>query len=521
MSMQKKLMATLVLLVATPMLVSVVASTWFAHDIAGGLLIEQAREKLVSVRELKKAHIEDFYESIRRHISTFSENVSVKDAAVKMGNAFYQYEHDIGEHDTDEEKRSLEEFYSSQFGKKYQSLNPAKSLDTSSIVSKFNTNKISLQARYISQNPHPLGSKHNLDASPDRSTYSNQHKIYHPQFRNVLEQFGYYDIFIVHPKTGDIIYSVFKELDFATSLIDGPYAESGIGEAYRAAAAATEPGFIYITDFAPYTPSYEDPAAFIASPLFSEPNMFRGPEIIGVIIFQIPGETLNGIMTNDQGWERVGLGKSGETYLVGQDKIMRSSSRFLLETPDVYADTMTRQGLAKDVLDEIIIKGTSVALQPVETIGVEKALNGETGFGIFPDYRGISVLSAYTKLDIQDLDWYILSEIDEAEAFEPATILTKSLLVSSGGAAAVMLILAVLLGGRFAIRLTAPITRLEQEIGEIESDSDLTRRLHSNAGDVTVGIVASLNNMLETVERYRQYGCQRQHVDGNCFKQCQ
>jgi methyl-accepting chemotaxis protein len=42
--------------------------------------------------------------------------------------------------------------------------------------------------------------------------------------RNYLEKFGYYDIFLVDPETGDIVYSVFKELDYSTSLIDGPYA---------------------------------------------------------------------------------------------------------------------------------------------------------------------------------------------------------------------------------------------------------------------------------------------------------
>jgi len=497
MSLKQKLMLTLVLLVATPMLISVVASTIFARDIAGNLLVEQAREKLITVRELKKAHIEDFYGSIRRHISTFSKNGSVKEAAVKMGNAFYLYDKEIGKHNLSDEKTSLEDYYKTQFGKKYQSLNPDKSSNISETIASMSNNKVTMQARFISQNEHPLGNKHLLEATEDRSTYSGLHKTYHPQFRDVLEQFGYYDIFIAHPQTGDIVYSVFKELDFATSLIDGPYANSGIGEAYRAAAAATDPNFIQITDFAQYTPSYEDPAAFISAPIFSEPSIFSGPELVGVIIFQIPGGTLNAIMTNNQDWEAVGLGRTGETFLVGENKVMRSSSRFLLETPEDYATQMKTQGLDDKLLDEIIVKGTTVALQPVNTIGLEKALGGETGFDIFPDYRGVSVLSAYSKLDIPGLHWYIFSEIDESEAYAPATILSESLLLFSGGAALVMLVVAVLLGWRFATRLTAPITRLEKEIGEIETDSDLTRRLQSKSRDVTSGIIESLNNMFD------------------------
>ncbi|MCP4188371.1 MAG: methyl-accepting chemotaxis protein [Gammaproteobacteria bacterium] len=494
--MKQQLMVTLILLVAIPTLVSVAASTWIAGDIAGGLLVEQAREKLIAVRELKKAHIEDFYESIRRHITTFARNGSVKNAAIKMGEAFYNYDKEIGGHSLSEEKSSLKDYYLNQFGPKYKSLNLGKVIDTSGIISSMGDNKVTLQARFISQNPNPLGGKHLLDQPDDNSTYGNLHAEFHPQFRNVLEQFGYYDIFIVHPTTGDIVYSVFKELDYATSLIEGPYAGSGIGEAYRAAAAATDSDFIYITDFAQYTPSYEDPAAFIAAPIFNENASGKNSELVGVIIFQIPGAALNAIMTNDQGWENVGQGKSGETFLVGEDKTMRSSSRFLLETPDAYAEQMANQGVSQSTIDEILVKGTSVALQTVDTVGVQKALRGETGFDIFPDYRGVSVLSAYSKLDIQDLNWYIFSEIDESEAFAPATTLSRSLLLSSGGATVIMLVIAVLLGWRFATRLTTPITRLEKEISEIEADSDLTQRLHSNKGDVTVGIAESLNKML-------------------------
>ncbi|WP_156493340.1 hypothetical protein [Oleiphilus sp. HI0125] len=49
-----------------------------------------------------------------------------------------------------------------------------------------------------------------------------------------------------------------------------------------------------IDDFAPYPPSYEDPAAFIASPIFD------ARELLGVLIFQMPIDRINAIMTHDQ-----------------------------------------------------------------------------------------------------------------------------------------------------------------------------------------------------------------------------
>jgi methyl-accepting chemotaxis protein len=499
MTMKQKLMVTLVFLVATPMLVSIVASTLFARDIAGQLLVEQAREKMISVRELKKSHIEDYYKSLRRHITMFSNDGSVKSAAIRFSRSFYQYKNEIEIHDKNEEKASLEDYYQNIFGENYRALNAGKTIDISATIDQLSENKGALQAGFISQNTNPLGNKQLLDAVDENSAYSEEHKDFHPQFRNVLEEYGYYDIFIVDA-SGDILYSVLKQIDFATSLKDGPYAKSGIGDAFRAAVAAADPSFYYITDFTQYTPSYDNPAAFIASPIFSDATKYVESKLIGVAIFQISGSVINTIMTNKQDWKAVGLGESGETFLVGEDKLMRSSSRFLLEDPESYSELQKSIGTNANTVDVMQAKGTSIAFQPVNTLGIDKALGGEVGFDIFPDYRGVSVLSAYSKLDIPDLNWYIFSEINESEAFAPAAILSESLLLSSGSAALVTLFIAILLGWRFASRLTTPITQLEKEIGEIEAASDLTRRLHGASRDVTVGIVDSLNKMFEKLQ---------------------
>ena len=46
---------------------------------------------------------------------------------------------------------------------------------------------------------------------------------------------------------------------------------------------------------------------------------------------QMPVDYINSAMTGDNGWEKDGLGKTGETYLIGEDYYMRSNSRFLIE----------------------------------------------------------------------------------------------------------------------------------------------------------------------------------------------
>ena len=94
-----------------------------------------------------------------------------------------------------------------------------------------------------------------------------------------------------------------------------------MARAYRSALDSSSGDESKLEDFAPYLPSYESAASFIATPVFD------GKEKIGVLLFQMPVGEINALMG-----QRAGLGESGETYLVGADRMMRSQSRFAEES---------------------------------------------------------------------------------------------------------------------------------------------------------------------------------------------
>ncbi len=122
-------------------------------------------------------------------------------------------------------------------------------------------------------------------------------------------------------------------------------------------------------------------------------------------------------MTNEQRWADVGLGESGESYIVAQDFKLRNQSRFLIEDRENYFKMIEAIGTAPAVVTRIRNLNSTIGLQEVRTEGTEAALAGQTGTEVFPDYRGVPVLSSYQPLDIEDVDWVLMSEIDEAEAF--------------------------------------------------------------------------------------------------------
>jgi len=320
-------------------------------------------------------------------------------------------------------------------------------------------NSTVLQYYYIVANPHKKGLKHHLDNAGDSSSYSKAHEFYHPIIRSYLEKFGYYDIFLVDHETGHVVYTVFKEVDYGTSLLTGPYNETNFADAFKASRNAISKDFVRLMDFDPYHPSFNAPAAFMSSPIYD------GDQKIGVLLFQMPIDRINNIMTSKQEWSKVGLGESGETYIIGSDFLIRNQSRFLIEDRNNYFMMIQKIGLPEETINRIRNLNSTIGLQPVKTRGTKAALSGETGTQIFPDYRGVSVLSSYKPLNISDVNWAIMSEIDEAEAFKYVHYLKKSVIILLLVLIIGILIISIL----FSRTLTRPLKTLSRYTQELSS----------------------------------------------------
>lgn len=126
----------------------------------------------------------------------------------------------------------------------------------------------SLQAAYITDNPHPTGEKDKLLEASTGTPYDAVHRRFHPLFSTLKDSMGYYDVFLFDTD-GNLIYSVYKELDYATNFYDGEWAESGLGEVFRLANERNAEADAVFVDFAPYGPSYGAAAAFTSRPVFA------------------------------------------------------------------------------------------------------------------------------------------------------------------------------------------------------------------------------------------------------------
>ena len=240
-----------------------------------------------------------------------------------------------------------------------------------------------LQQAYIANNPHPVGQKQLLDQAPESIPYHFQHGQFHPFFRQIKETVGYYDIFLFN-LNGDLMYSVFKEPDYATNFVEGAFNDTGLAQAFLDAREGTV-GQVYFADYAPYAPSGGAAASFLATPVSDTSD-----RIIGVVAVQVPSGQINAIMNNP-----VGLGDTGEVYTVGQDQTTRSHSRFDGGYRILDDVSVLRQANAADMNASAFIANT-------------------TGIGNAP------VLAKAAPIEVFDQRWGIVGEIGRAEIMAPA-----------------------------------------------------------------------------------------------------
>ncbi len=227
-------------------------------------------------------------------------------------------------------------------------------------------------------------------------------------FSQFVHENGYYDLMLVTPD-GYCFYTVTHESDYRTNLLTGELAGSHLSTLIK---KVMETRVHAMSDFAPYAPSAGAPSAFLARPLLDEKK-----NIDLVVLLQLPMNANNEIMK-----ERAGMGDTGESYIVGTDRLMRSDSRL-----DAKHHSM-RASFADP-------KNGSI-----DTLAVGKALAGETGEMVFHTYTGNEVLSAYTPVKLGDITWVLVAEIGSNEAFAVVNRIKMLLALIAGiGIAAILL----------------------------------------------------------------------------------
>ena len=288
---------------------------------------ELVRDRIPSLRTAKAGEIEQFFRNQRNAVGQLARSTTVIDGVQDFSQARAELAGSLEVRDVADATARLDDYYVTEFVPALEAVR-AGPVTPATFSLDEDLAGIYLQDLYIASNPFDTGDHELLADADDDSTWTEIHRDLHPWMRRVVGRFGFVDLFLVEPEDQIVVYSTLKEVDFATSLSTGPYASTSLGAVVGRALGEGEPGDVFIADFETYPPSLDAPAVFYAAPLFDE------GELVGALGVQVDTASINAIMSRD--WRAGQLGETGEVYLVGPDRRMRSDARLFVEDPSAF-----------------------------------------------------------------------------------------------------------------------------------------------------------------------------------------
>jgi len=301
------------------------------------------------------------------------------------------------------------------------------------------------------------------------SNWVEQNANYHTELTGIKEQFGYQDIFLVTTE-GNIVYTNSQSEDLGQNFISGSYNNSSAAKCFNDSLSANS-----ITDFEPYTPAENKPCGFAGAPIQDGDG-----KTIGAFMIVIPYGQINQIAQN-----ATGMGETGETYIVGQDKRLRSDSRL-------------------DELNSVV--NFSLLNKTVDTESSGNALAGKEGLAEIVNYSGHKVFSAYSPMNYGNLGWATISEIHEEEVYSAVNSFLRFFLIAMAVVLAVVIIVGFFVSGLIANPLLSivPVAHAVAE-GDVSQQVKLiTRDEVGKVARAFNAVIAYMKEMASAADKIAQ-----------------
>ena len=409
--LQRRLTVTLVGVALVSVLLLSAVNFVFAR-----LLINNSVEsQLVTVRDTRIQAVQIGAERLKSNVSALALNPSVAEALADLSGEFSDVDQDITSAQVDE----LTTLYDTEALPPFVAA--GRDINAADLVPEAAAGRY-LQYHYISENPNDPDERDQLDDAGDGSGYSAAHATHHPVLRSLAANAGVDDLLLADINTGEIVYSTNKRIDLGTNSFEGPYADSGLGEVIEKLTTVAV-GNSVLSDTFFYIPTSGEPVFFIAS------AVRLGSDVVGAVITEVPVAALTGVMTAQKDWKKLGLGDTGESYIVGGDRALRTETRVWLEDPDDYLRRHLKQYDDPDGTELIEIVGSPVLIQQVDNDAVTEGLDSNTFIGKVKNYLGTDVLAASGPAGIDGLNWAVIVEVDQSEADAPLNSLLRRFLL--------------------------------------------------------------------------------------------
>jgi methyl-accepting chemotaxis protein WspA len=292
--------------------------------------------------------------------------------------------------------------------------------------------------------------------SLDSSRYLEFARSLRPFMANFVDSFGYSNGYLFDTD-GTLLYQLKDELDIGPNLLNGPLKTSELAKVFDRVRTLLQ---IEVSDYQMY-PGRKEPAAFISCPIFNQQGL-----VIGFVALELGNQHVFRVF-NDYS----GLGATGEAMVVmriGDELTFVAPPR---NEPDAAFKYRVRIGSERST-------------------AIQKAAQGQRGYGEAVDYRDTPVIAAWSYLP--SYGWGMVVKQDISEAF--ALVYKQRLVVAVLLAGTVLAVSAVVLW--LARTITWPIREAARVTDRVAS-GDLTVTCNGQAPGEAGLLLQAIRKMIQ------------------------
>jgi PAS domain S-box-containing protein len=490
-----KLKGKILLTIVSYVLVALIIIILFGYLKLRSSSIKSAYGMLSMVENIKKQQIENELNRLQNQLQLFTSDSRTLGAFNSLLQGFSSIESDnyftSGVSSSEEVRKKLEDFYVTQVIPRMEE-KTGQTVDLEALLAD-DPKQIILQFLYLASNSRPLGYKHIVTGAGDGSLYSGIHVQYQPWLLTYARQFRISDIYFADAKSGYVFYSLKKNPDFGTNLLNGPYKNSSLSIAYHRALAASGKGNVFFTDMDQPIPGISPPCFYLSAPVI------LGNQVIGSVIFSIGSSHLDALLASKSD-AKVNPNAEIKSLLIGSDLIYRCNDPELFTNRTRFIGALKRHGVPVEKAERVEKSSNSALILNVTGDLFTDARIGIAGTGRYTTPTGNTALCSYTPISNPGLSWIICTQTNLQDVLRTTRSLVLLLIALS--------ILALLLLTYFTFLLSRKIVRRINNIKEALSslvqgkEYSGLNAVSDDEIDSTIGVTQELMHRMGEVAQF-------------------
>ena len=236
-----------------------------------------------------------------------------------------------------------------------------------------------------------------------------------------------------------------------------------------------------------YKPTFYSAPNGKPSITFATPILNAEKQVVAVVAVDLNLQDIDRLIR-----ERTGLGKTGETYVVGS---LETKVTFLASSEDKGSANEFKDGVTSFAIEQVMQGKDNLVIVDADSSEETDARKARAN-RLYNNYRGVPVIGVYNWID--DLNLGMIAEMSQAEAFAPADILARETF-QLGLSAAGLLLVAVYLLSR---RITQPILAIA-DTAVVVSKGEMNRKAPVVTNDEIGALASAFNKMTEEMVQSR------------------